>query len=392
MIYLDYNATTPVDPAVLEAMLPYFSEQFANAASVHISGRRAAAAVGAAREQIADGLGVRASSVIITSGATEADNLALLWLRDAAGPRRRLVVGATEHKAVLDTADHLAAHGVPVTMVRPDASGQVTGAAVEAVMDDDVVLVSVMVANNETGVINPWQDICDTAHSHGALFHTDATQALGRLALDLSASGVDLAAVSAHKVYGPKGVGALVGSRAGMRAIEPQLHGGGHERGLRSGTLNVPGIVGFGAAVALAGARVEGGLLDGVAELRDRLEAKLVDLRAGVIGANAPRLGNTTNVRFDGADAEAVMANTPGVAMSSGSACTAAVPSPSHVLLAMGLDTDAANECLRFSLGVSTTAAEVDAAASAIAAAVERVRELEARSGPGSNGLVQVVP
>lgn len=376
LIYLDYNATTPVDPLVLDEMLPWFSERFWNAASGHPPGRVAAEAVEIARERFANCVGARPREVVFTSGATEADNLALKGSVEAApAGRTRVLVAATEHKAVLDTAEWLNEQGRPVTVIPVGVDGVVDVGALGDVIDHRVAVVSVMLANNETGVVAPVQRLAELAHEHGALFHTDATQALGRIPIDLVDLGVDLASFSGHKVYGPKGIGALF--VAPGTPLLPMVHGGGHERGMRSGSMNVPGAVGLGAAAQLA---VK--MLPAEAEREEALVERLVGcLRSRLAGVEwvaqaSQRLPNTANVRFVGADAEAVIANAPDVAVSSGSACTSMVPTPSHVLVAMGLDHDAAAECLRFSVGRPTSIHDVDEAARRIAEAVERVRAL----------------
>jgi cysteine desulfurase len=378
MIYLDYNATTPVDDRVLAEMTPFFSGTFANAASSHDMGRAASEAVEAARSTIAELIGVQRGELYFTSGATEANNLAIRgFLRTALKSRPRLLVGATEHRAVLDTAHDLRDVGVRVDEVPVGTDGLIDEEAYVRMLDERVGLVSIMWANNETGVIAAIARLAELAHSAGALFHTDATQAIGKVPIDLKMADVDLASLSAHKVYGPKGVGALFASR-GVN-LETQMSGGGQEHGLRSGTLNVPGIVGFGAAAALARDCLTSDrsrLADLSAHLVVALRARINDVR--VIAEDSPRLPNTVNICMVGADSEAVMANAPGVALSSGSACTALVPEVSHVLLAMGLRSDQAEECLRFSLGRPTTIEEIDAAVTHVAEAVRRVRLLTA--------------
>jgi cysteine desulfurase len=376
LIYLDYNATTPVAPEVLEAMMPWFSENFWNAASAHGPGMTAAAAVDRARQQVAAAIGARSSEIVFTSGASEANNLALKGVMRMASPSRtRVLVGATEHKAVLDTADWLATQGFTVETIPAGESGAVEVGTLLPMLDDSVAIVSVMLANNETGVIAPIADLAAAAHNVGAVFHTDATQALGRIPVDVRVLGVDLASFSAHKLYGPKGVGALfVGRR---HSLETQVHGGGHERGFRSGTLNVPGIVGFGAAAERSTSNASAEALR-QSELVERLLARLAEQVADfeVVASRSDRLPNTANVHFKGADAEAVMANTPQLAVSSGSACTSSIPTPSHVLRAMGMSDEVAYECVRISVGAPTTVEDVDQAAAALAAAVNRVRSM----------------
>ena len=374
-IYLDYQATTPVDPRVLEAMLPYFSERFANPASVqHDAGRSAAEAVEHAREQIAGLLGADRREVVFCSGATEANNLALKGLAEDA-ERRHLVVLATEHHAVLDTAHSLARRGFEITELPVDSEGQPSLSALEEAIDENTLLVSIAAANNEIGTLPPLAAVADIAHARGALLHTDAAQAAGKVDLDLKRDGIDLLSLSSHKMYGPKGVGALVVAREHQRPLSPLIHGGGHERGLRSGTLNVPGIVGFGVAANLTMA--EGG------EEAERLRALATRFYEGLRveigevelnGPIEPRLPGNVNLRFLGIDVEALMANCPELCFSAGSACSAATPTPSHVLRAIGLSQDGAEQSARFGFGRPTSAAEVDRAIEVLASAVSRIR------------------
>lgn len=377
-IYLDYNSTTPLDQGVLDEMLPWMTQQFWNAASTHPLGRRAAIATDTAREEIAAFVGVQPREIVFMSGATEADNAALKGACAAGAPNRKhIIIGATEHKAVLDTAGWLGDQGAEVAIAPVDGSGRIIEGAFRELLDETVGLVSIMLANNETGVLAPISDLAAATHEVGAIFHTDATQAVGRISVDFAALGVDLASFSAHKMYGPKGVGALFVSR--RTDIDPLIHGGGHERGMRSGTLNVPGIIGFASAAQLASkslsteparqARLVQHLVNG---LSDRLHG--VEL----VGETADKLPNTANIRFSGADAEAVMANAPDLAVASGSACTSMIPAPSHVLSAMGMDSDAALECLRFSVGKPTDAIDIDDAIAMVVSAVNRVRDFQA--------------
>ena len=374
-IYLDYNATTPVAPEVLEEMLPWMTEQFWNAASSHRGGRASAKAVERARHQLADLIACSPRELVWTSGATEANNLALQGVVEHAQPGSTVLVASTEHKAVLDTAHALERRGVVVRELPVDHNGVVEIGVLEGMLDDSVALVSVMLANNETGVIQPLSRIADLAHTCGALVHTDATQAVGKTSVDVSDLGVDLASVSAHKFYGPKGVGALF-VRRGVR-LSPLIHGGGHESGLRSGTINVAGVVGMGIAAELASTRL---LDDGrreqalVQRLVEGLTQRLSQVE--VVAEQALRLPNTTNIRFAGADAEAVMVNASDVYVSTGSACTANIPEASHVLQSMGMSQEAAFECLRFSVGRPTTTDEIDAAVGRLVKAVGRVRQL----------------
>ena len=376
-IYLDYNATTPVDPAVVETVLRHLTDRFGNAASSHVRGRAAATAVGTAREQVGALVSVAPGRVVWTSGATEALNTALKGLAAVRGRRSRLVVSAVEHKAVLDVAEHLAStQGVEVCVAPVTAAGTVDLDALSTLIDDQTFAVVVMAANNETGVVYPIDEVAGLAHAAGAAYVCDATQQAGKLPLDLS--GVDFAAVSAHKLYGPQGIGALITPRRMVEGFPALIHGGSHERGYRSGTLNLPGIAGFGTAASLAADALdeEPGRL---ADLRDELErglAKLGDM--SVNGGDAVRLPNTASVRLGGADADALIVATPQVAFSSGSACTSAVPSPSHVLLAMGLSTEAAEQSVRLSVGRFTTAEEVSQAVELLVGSVEHLRALGA--------------
>lgn len=360
-IYLDYNATTPTADSVVEAMMPWFSTTFGNASSTHTHGQVAAAAVQESRHAVAESLGVPANGIVFTSGATEANNLAI---RGVAGT---VVVPATEHKAVLDTAragNHIV---VPV-----DERGRLDLDALERAAQD-AALISVMMANNETGVVHDLEAVVEVGRRVGCLVHTDATQAYGKLTTDFGALGVDLVSVSAHKVYGPKGVGALY-VRRGVQ-LESVMTGGGHERGFRSGTSNVPAIVGFGVA-ARRMRPVEAA--DRSRGLLDRLLEGLVEAEPfTVLSDHANGLPNTLNVRFHGADAEAVIANALEICISTGSACTAAVPEPSHVLVAMGLTAEQAFESLRISVGESTTPHEIDVAAAVLRRAISRVRSLD---------------
>ena len=377
-VYLDYHATTPVDPRVFEAMRPYFTEAFGNAASrSHVFGMRAASAVEKAREEVADLVGANAKEIVFTSGATEADNIAVLGAARARRARgTHVVVSAIEHRAVLDPCRRLEAEGFRVTRLAPDRLGRTSVAAVEETLAPDTVLVTVMAANNEIGTLNPVAGIADLCKARGVVFHTDAVQAAGKVPLDVHLSGIDLLSLSAHKICGPKGAGALFVRASHPRVtLDPILFGGGHERGLRPGTLDVPAIVGFGAAAALA--RAEGAAESvRVAALRDRLWEKL---RAAVPGVSrngdpAACLPGNLNVRFPGAPSDTVMMETRDLAVSAGSACTSASVEPSHVLLGIGLTKEEAHESIRFGLGRFTTAEEVEWAADTVAAAVARIR------------------
>ncbi len=378
-VYLDYNASSPLDPRVAEAMMPILTDSVGNASSVHRFGRRQAAAVDDAREHVAALVGGRASGAVFTSGATEANNLALRGAIEAAPEgRRRMLVSAVEHASVGRAARWLADCGlVKLDVIEATAGGFVEPDAVEDLLGPDVLLVSVMAANSETGVLNAAGEISERAGEAGALFHCDATQMAGRMAFDMEALGADLVSISGHKICGPGGVGALVGTRHALAQLAPVIHGGGHERGLRSGSLNVAGIVGLGAAARIAvdervseSARVE--------LQRDRLVTELGARLPGVHQNGDPsrRLPNTASIRFEGADAEAVMSNMDPVAVSTGSACSAGSIEPSEVLTAMGLSRDAAFESVRFSLGRFTTRDDIDTAIDSAVTAVERVRSM----------------
>lgn len=373
--YLDYNATTPVDPAVLDAMLPWFSSNFWNAASSHLAGRFALDAVDAAREQVASAIGARQNEIVFTSGSTESINLALKGAVAASPSRRNVITTSTEHKAVLDTAEWLKSNQSKVTIIPTDSAGVVDLSALEDALDEGTAVVSAMAANNETGVVTSLQELIEVSQKHEVLFHSDATQVIGRGPFNVEELGLDLASLSAHKIYGPKGVGALFVRRGTQ--LEAVTHGGGHERGLRSGTLNVPAIVGFGAAANLVTSRLKQATDKSLAlvnQLVVGLNQQLVDIE--IVAESTDRLPNTVNIRFNGADSDAVMANAPSIAVSSGSACSARIPSPSHVLMAMGLSSKEASECLRFSVGYPTTSEDIDKTITAIVYAVERVREL----------------
>lgn len=391
MIYLDHNATTPVDPAVVAAMAPLFTDQFANPSSTHAAGQDAARRVAAARRQVAALVGTTARHVVFTSGATEAAHLAVRGAMSAVSrSRRRILVGATEHWAVLAAAETVASAiggQVQQVPVRPD--GTIDPVRLESLLGPDVALVAVMAANNETGVVNDVARLGALAHRSGALFCSDLTQAAGRIPVTIEDWRVDLGIWSAHKLHGPKGIGALAASPALQARMTPVLTGGGQERGLRAGTLNTPGIVGFGVASELA-ARIlpeEARRQRALTALLHRLLADRVPVH--VVGEGAERVPNTVNLRFPGAAADAVQSVAPQVMISSGAACSTGSEEPSHVLLAMGLTGIEALECLRFSVGRSTTEQQVRAAADLVAAAVARVRAL---SGPADRGHPRLVP
>ena len=378
-IYMDNHATTPVDPRVLDAMLPYFGEVFGNAASKsHSFGWRAEEAVEAAREQVARLIGATAREIVWTSGATESNNLAIkgaAQFHRAKG--RHLVTCATEHKAVLDSMHALEREGFEVTVLGVGRDGRLDPEAVRAALRPDTVLVSVMHANNETGVVHPIEEIGAITRAAGVLLHTDAVQSAGKIPFDVEAANVDLASLSAHKFYGPKGVGALYVRRRPRARLQPQMDGGGHERGLRSGTLNVPGIVGMGRAAELALAERDAEA-PRVLALRERLRAGLeagLDL-VTVNGSLAHRLPGNLNVSFAYVEGEAMMMAIKDVAVSSGSACTSASLDPSYVLRAMGVSDDLAHSSIRFGLGRFNTVEEVDHVVGLVIAKVGKLREM----------------
>ncbi len=378
-IYLDYQATTPVDERVFEAMRPTFTQTFGNPASSHSAyGEPARAAVEEARLHVARLFGADEQDVIFTSGATESNNLAIKGVAAAAPPSSHFVTCATEHKSVIDVFAALEAAGHRVTYLDVDAEGGLDLDALMTALRQPTVLVSLMVANNEIGTIHPVAEAAQIAHSAGALFHTDATQAAGHVPLDLRASSIDMMSLSAHKIYGPKGCGALIVRREIQRRLAPLVHGGNHERGLRSGTINVPGCVGFGAACQIM-SREGSAEADRLAALAWRLESRL---RASVddVALNGPdlsdRLRGNLNVRITGVPADALSTSVPTVAFSTGSACTSAAPAPSHVLRACGFSHEEAESSIRLSVGRFTTEPEVDAAAALIASAAGRIRSL----------------
>jgi cysteine desulfurase len=378
-IYLDNQATTPVDPRVLEAMLPFFREEFGNAASKsHPFGWRAEAAVEEARERIAAAIGARAREIVFTSGATESNNLAIAGVARARRARRsRLVTLATEHRAVLDPIRHLVGEGFRVAILGVGPDGLLDPAALEEAVGDNTSLVSVMAANNEIGVLQPLEEIGRIARKCGAFFHSDAAQAVGKIPLDVERQSIDLLSISGHKIYGPKGVGALyVRSRRPRVRIQPILHGGGHERGLRSGTLPVALIVGMAAALDLCLEEMESEAKR-LAELRRRLWKRLQQELGGVSlnGHSERRLPGNLNCSFEGADGDRLLLALKELALSSGSACTSAIPEPSHVLEALGVPERLSWASLRFGIGRGNTAEEIDRAADLVIAEVRRQRE-----------------
>lgn len=376
-IYLDYNATTPVDREVLEAMLPYFSSNFGNASSIHSAGQRGRSGVDAARESVAALVGAKPSEIVFTSGGTEADNLALFGVLGRATQQSvHMITTAIEHHAVLNSAQALEKQGVAVTYVPVGRTGIVDPEGIRESIRPQTALISVMLANNEIGSTQPVEEIGRIAAEYDICFHCDAVQAAGKLPLDVNRLGVDLLSISAHKIYGPKGVGALY-VRAG-RELEPLFHGGHHERDRRPGTENVPGIVGLGKAAELAAKNLpeESARL---AALRDKFESALLLLQGvRVNGDPQQRAPNTSNVSFDAAGGEALVIalDLQGISCSTGAACSSGAVAPSHVLTAIGLPTDQARSSLRFSLGRLTTVEEIDRAIAIIPTVVERLRGL----------------
>lgn len=360
-VYLDNHATTKVDPRVVGAMLPLMEDDYGNAASrQHAFGWKAEAAVEIARARIALLIGATPEEIVFTSGATESINLALKGAAESLrGRGNRIVIAATEHRAVLDTAARLAQYGFEITTLGVDPTGLVDPADISKAIGPRTILVSIMGANNEIGTLAPLGEIGALCRDRGVLFHTDAAQAVGRIPLDVGEMNIDLLSLSAHKMHGPKGTGALV-VRNGVR-IAPQLDGGGHERGLRSGTLNVPAIVGFGLAAEIAGADMEKESVR-LSALRDRLVGGLENAIEGIRMNGHPtrRLPHNANITFPGVTADALMMAMKDIAVSSGSACTSASPGPSHVLLAIGLSPEEARASLRFGLGRFTTEEEIE--------------------------------
>ena len=379
MIYLDNNATTRIDPRVLEAMMPFLTDHFANAASTHPFGLSAYDAVKTARQNVANLLHCEPYELIFTSGATEAVNLAIKGVAENyADKDKHIVTVKTEHKAVLDVCQYLEKRGYEVTYLPIQPDGLLDLEVLKGAIRGDTILVSVMLVNNETGAIQPIEEVVRLAHEAGALFMTDATQAIGKMLVDVNAMDIDLLAFSAHKFYGPKGTGGLFVRQRRPRKVklEALLHGGGHERGLRSGTLNVPGIVGLGKAAELAQlAMTDEAIRIGV--LRDQLEAELLTISGTKInGSLGSRLHNVTNIYFENCDSDALIMGLEDLAVSNGSACTAASVFPSHVLLAMGLNETEAFSCLRFSLGRFTNEGDIKGTVGKMKQVVEEMRAL----------------
>ena len=385
-VYFDNNATTPVLPEVFEAMRPYFGEHFGNASSIHHHGQETRAAVEHARESVAQLLGCRASEIVFTSGGTEADNLAIFGL---AQPGDHVITSTIEHHAVLNGSKHLEEKGCEVTYVSVDGRGLVDPDDVRRALRPNTKLVTIMMANNDTGVVQPVDDIGKVAAEADVYFHTDAVQAAGKIPIDVNQIGCDLLTISGHKLHAPQGVGALY-VRKGTR-LEPMLYGGRHERSRRAGTENVPGIVGLGKAAELASIGFERGDDQKMAAMRDRLERELLTIESsgvnGVATSSHPsaawvghprRVPNTTNIYFDGIDGEALVIalDLKGLAVSTGAACSSGAIEPSHVLIAMGLRPDRARASIRFSLGKQNSAEDVEFALGLVSATVGRLREL----------------
>lgn len=379
--YFDHNATTPPDSAVVDAMRRALIEDFGNPSSVHHFGQRAKALLDEARSSVATLIGAEPAEVVFTSGGTEADNLAIRGAAEALEPtgRRHLIASGIEHEAVLNTVKALSRRGWTVTLLPVDASGIVSPAALEAAVTRETALVSVMHANNEIGTVQPIAELASIAHGAGALMHTDAVQSVGKIPVDVRRLGVDLLSLSAHKINGPKGAGALWIKR-GTRLVST-MTGGKHERNRRGGTENVPGIVGLGVAADLARKKAAG--LAGLAALRDRLEREILDKVAGTLvnGARERRVPNTTNISFDGVEAESLLIalDLEGFAVSTGSACSSGTLEPSHVLRAMGLPSHRTQNSIRFSLGAGNTDAEVDLLVAKLPSVVEKLRTLVRR-------------
>ncbi len=378
-IYLDYHATTPTDPRVVDVMVPYFTDHFGNPASRHHAfGWTARDAVERARRQVADLIACDPREVYFTSGATESNNLAIKGVVDAHASRpAHIVTAATEHRAVLDPCRRLEAQGARLTIVQPREDGIISVDVIERALTDDTVLVSVMAANNEIGVLQPVDEIAALTRERGLLFHTDAAQAIGKVPFSVGDLGVDLASLSGHKIYGPKGVGALFVRRRPRISLAPLLDGGGHERGLRSGTVNVPGVVGCGHAAQLCQEEMSTEAVR-TASLRDRLRHGF-EQRLGQIQINGSmecRLPNNLNIGFSGLEGESLFVGLDDVAVSSGAACTSANPEPSHVLRAIGVPDGLARASLRFGLGRWTTAEEIDYTVDKVSSLVMRLRQL----------------
>jgi cysteine desulfurase len=379
-VYLDHNATTPCDPRVVEAMVPYFTQSFGNAASRnHPFGWQAEEAVDYAREQVAALIGADPKEIIFTSGATESDNLAIKGVYEMyASKGNHIITCTTEHKAVLDTCKHIEKEGGEVTYLPVDAQGMINLQELEAAIKPTTILVAIMYANNEIGTVHPIREISAIAKKHGVLFFTDAVQAVGKIPVDVNKDGIDLLAMTAHKMYGPKGIGALYVRRRNPRVkVTAQMDGGGHERGMRSGTLNVPGIVGFGKACELARLEMDKDA-ERLSKLRDKLETSLLKVEEAYVNGNPlSRLPHVSNISFKYVEGEGLlMGFNRNIALSSGSACTSASLEPSYVLKALGLGDDLAHSSLRFGLGRFTTEEQIDYTIEQVTNTVNRLRDM----------------
>lgn len=361
-IYFDYNSTTPIDPRVLDAMMPYLKDNFANPSSTHYFGQSINEKVKQAREQIADLINAETKELIFTSGATEAINLAIKGIAENySGKGKHIITVSTEHKAVLDTCKYLESKGYEITYLPVQPNGLIDLAIFEQSLRPDTILVSVMYVNNETGVIQPIKEIASITHIKGALFMTDATQTVGKIAVDVDDLGIDLLCFSGHKMYAPKGIGALfVRQRGNKVKLTPQIHGGGHEQGLRSGTLNVPGIIALGKACEIASQEMFDNQ-EKICDLRNILETQLLKLPKTSLNCNSKnRIYNTTNICFKGQDANVMIGRMKNIAISNGSACSSAVVEPSYVLKAIGLSDEDAFASIRFSLGKYNTIEDIE--------------------------------
>lgn len=379
-VYLDNNATTPCDPRVVEAMLPYFTETFGNSASRnHPFGWAAEEAVDYAREQVAQLINADPKEIIFTSGATEADNLAIKGVFEMyASKGNHIITCTTEHKAVLDTCKHIEKMGGEVTYLTVNPDGLIDIKELEAAIKSNTILIAIMIANNEIGTIQPYKEIAAIAKKHGVLFFTDGTQAVGKIPIDVKNDGIDLMAFTAHKMYGPKGIGALYVRRKNPRVkVTAQIDGGGHERGMRSGTINVPGVVGFGKACELCRLEMSQDA-ERLLKLRDKLEEGLMKIEESYLnGSKENRLPHVSNISFKHVEGEGLlMGFNKNIALSSGSACTSASLEPSYVLKALGLGDDLAHSSLRFGLGRFTTEDQIDYTVEQISNTVHKLREM----------------
>ena len=379
-IYLDNSATTPVDPRVMDTMIPYFTEKFGNAASrSHPFGWVAEEAVDYAREQVAKLINADPKEIIFTSGSTEANNLALKGVFEMYAEKgNHIITCTTEHKCILDTAKHIEKSGGEITYLQVDDEGMIDLKELEAAITPKTILISIMYANNEIGVMHPIKEIAAIAKKHNVLFHTDATQAAGKVPIDVQAEGIHLLSMSAHKMYGPKGIGCLYVRRKNPRVkVTAQIDGGGHERGMRSGTLAVPGIVGFGAACEIARNEMFNDAAR-LSKLRDKLENALLELEEAFVNGNRQhRLPHITNISFKYVEGEGLMMGfNKDIAVSSGSACTSASLEPSYVLKALGLGDDLAHSSIRFSLGRFTTEEQIDFTIDRVTKAVLKMRDI----------------